>query len=120
MTTARQVFVRSAEQAGFFVHGRTQLVMPPSDKVLPADDRQDSGGGDGGGVDDGQEGPAIMKHPLIQGLLAVLPEPGEDFAPEDRKMWLKTLDMNLSFIYGRPSKVQPPRSVAGVDHDSRA
>jgi hypothetical protein len=47
--------------------------------------------------------PTIMKHPLVQGLLSVLPEPGEDFPAEDREMWLKTLEMNLSFIYGRPS-----------------
>jgi hypothetical protein len=101
--TARQVFLRSADQAGFFAHGRSRLVKPPRGRVAvpDADEQELSSDPETHGVDDL---PAIMKHPLVQGLLSVLPEPGENFPAEDRELWLKTLDMNLSFIYGRPSK----------------
>lgn len=98
VTTARQVFMRSAEQAGFFAHGRTRLVLPPRGTVL------NGAGSDASAEDspaDRSEVPDIMKHPLIQGLLAVLPEPGTEFPEEERQLWLKTLDMNLSFIYAR-------------------
>jgi hypothetical protein len=109
VTTARQVFVRSAEAAGFFAHGRGRLVMPPRTKVDrgPA---ADAGGTDDDGTDTGTSTPTIMKHPLIQGLLAVLPEPGEEFPAEERELWLKTLDMNLSFIYGRATKKPEPEA----------
>ena len=102
VSTARQVFLRSADQAGFFTHGKSRLVMPAraSVRVEEAADQERPDAQEEPGVDDM---PAIMKHPLVRGLLSVLPEPGEDFPAEDREMWLKTLDMNLSFIYGRPS-----------------
>jgi hypothetical protein len=102
VTTARQVFLRSAEQAGFFTHGKSRLVMPPRTRVGAEQpgDQEHPDAEETPGVD---HMPAIMKHPLVQGLLAVLPDPGEPFPAEDREMWLKTLEMNLSFIYGRPS-----------------
>ena len=110
--------MRSAEQAGFFIHGRGRLVMPP---------RSTLGGtvvdqtGDGGGRGNDQiekpprnenEGPAIMNHPLIVGLLAALPEPGQEFDANEKEVWLKTLEMNLSVIYkpGRRPASAPPAS----------
>lgn len=109
VTTARQVFIRSAEQAGFFAHGRGRLVMPARAKVErgPTADAVET---DDERIEANTSGPTIMKHPLIQGLLAALPEPGEDFPAEERDLWLKTLDMNLSVIYGRAARKSEPRS----------
>jgi hypothetical protein len=44
-TTARQVFQRSAKQAGFFEHGINRLVEPVTGK-RPADEGQDEGADD--------------------------------------------------------------------------
>lgn len=96
--TARQVFLRSADQAGFFAHGRSRLVLPPEGKV-----GGDDGGDDDPPKDEDEDVPAAMKHPLIQGLLAALPDPGQTFPDDERELWLRTLDMNLSFIYKRTS-----------------
>jgi hypothetical protein len=94
---ARQVFQRSAEQAGFFAYGRDKLVMPsgvavgeaPAATPPPADDfrargatdygtgggsggsgRASGPGGSGGGA--GSRGGTDL-HPFIQGLLVTLP-----------------------------------------------
>lgn len=105
VSTARQVFARAAEQAGFFAHGRNRLVMPPKGRVgsgavdPPADEKKDTNEPELG----------IMKHPLIQGLLAVLPEPAQGKFPNpERQMWLDTLRNSLSFIYGRTEDANPP------------
>lgn len=100
VTTARQVFLRSADQAGFFIHGRSRLVMPAAGMVVgdrgetPRDEAEE----------EGVDVPPIMKHPLVQGLLAALPDPGDPFPDDDRDLWLQTFDMNLSVIYGRPQR----------------
>ncbi|MGI8808179.1 MAG: hypothetical protein ACR2KK_10120 [Acidimicrobiales bacterium] len=99
VTTARQVFARSAEQAGFFAHGRSRLVMPPRGRVAPGTTEGEPPAHDNQ-TDQNPES-SIMRHPLIQGLLAVLPEPGTDFPADDRQMWLTTLQNSLEFIYGR-------------------
>ncbi|MTV11833.1 MULTISPECIES: hypothetical protein [Bradyrhizobium] len=53
---ARQVFERSAEQAGYFEHGRNRLVMPgiapgaaQREEEKPREEEQAGGGGNGGG-----------------------------------------------------------------------
>ena len=47
---ARQVFERSAEQAGFFEHGKNRLVMPAlALRDLPREKVDENGGGGGGG-----------------------------------------------------------------------
>jgi hypothetical protein len=69
------VFERSAEQAGYFEHGKNRLVMPAvaiRDPLPPADDeadknKQKNGGGDGGGVDD------LELDPLLIALLKKIP-----------------------------------------------
>lgn len=49
-----------------------------------------------------------MTHPLIVELLAALPEPGEELPVDERETWLKTLDMNLSLIYGHRDRPGEP------------
>lgn len=88
---ARQVFERSADQTGYFESGKDRLVMPaftPTDGTLAADKRRSSGGGGGGDV-----------HPLIQRLLASLPETGSQWPVADRAKWLQTASSIFDQIY---------------------
>lgn len=98
---ARQVFERSAEQAGYFEHGKNRLVMPAvaiRDVPPPGDDDTDknknkNGGGDGGGVDD------LELDPLLIALLKKIPPAEKGWAAAQRVRWFRTFAMNVSQIY---------------------
>lgn len=98
---ARQVFERSAEQAGFFAHGKNRLVMPaismpadvPSDKPDDRDRDDDDNGGGGGGGGGG-------KDPLIRALIQKLPTSGSDWSADDRVTWLQMISMAFQMTYG--------------------
>jgi hypothetical protein len=105
-TTARQVFQRSAEFAGFFAHGRDRLV-PPAGAKMNATEPHPSQGVPNGAEQPSEDPPlrdtAIMRNRLILGLLESLPDPDEGDFPEDqRKLWMATLEMNLAWIYSKP------------------
>jgi hypothetical protein len=99
---ARQAFMRSARQAGFFVHGEDRLVRPanpgtkPIEEQKPPASERDSetnrGGGGGGG-----DPPAI--DPIIGGLLKRLPKTGDVWPEADRKLWLQLLEGSFKLIY---------------------
>jgi hypothetical protein len=107
---ARQAMQRSAEHSGFFAHGRDRLIAPAvgrldQERVGPEEHSTDEGNSDDD--NDGRIGDQhpIMKDPLIVGLLERLPDPNAEAFPEaERDLWLSTLEMNLAFIYGQPSK----------------
>jgi hypothetical protein len=96
---ARQVFERSATQAGFFDTGKNKLVMPafavkadqppraPEDEKL---ERNKNGGG-GGGFGD--------LDPFIIGLLRTLPETGSEWDLAGRIKWLTTAANIFDLIY---------------------
>ena len=99
--TARQVFQRSATEAGFFAYGVNRLVLPsfkasssPKDAGDVKHDevekpkKKGSGGGDGGD-----------RHPLIEGLLKELPEPQTEWTTEERKNWLEMASTIFNVIY---------------------
>jgi hypothetical protein len=93
---ARQVFERSADQAGYFEHGRNRLVMPGvTSPVQREDDTRDdeSNGGGGGGSDQ----PPI--DPIIAGLLKRLPKAGDTWPKAQRKLWLQLLEGSFDLIY---------------------
>ena len=98
---ARQVFERSAEEAGFFEHGRNRLVMPglpPRDEKLDGD--KSSGGKKGGNGNGGGNGPTPPEiDPIIKGLLARLPKAGETWPDAERKLWLQLLEGSFKLIY---------------------
>ena len=95
---ARQVFERSAEQAGFFEQGRNRLVMPG---IAAGREpiRDDAGGGQGGGGSGGGIPPTPDVDPIIQGLLSRLPKAGEVWPESERKLWLQLLEGSFKLIY---------------------
>jgi hypothetical protein len=96
---ARQVFERSAEQAGFFEQGRNRLVMPG---IAPGRDaqrdeeksRDDFGGSGGSG---GSEG--LDLDPLLIALLKKIPPADKGWPAANRVRWFRTFAMNVSQIY---------------------
>lgn len=101
---ARQVLQRSAKQAGFFDAAPDRLVKPTirtegqpvgGGNGLAAEPHREEShprhrhGGSGGG---GQ-------HPLIQGLLMTLPEPGGEWAAQERVNWLVMANSIFTMIY---------------------
>jgi hypothetical protein len=119
---ARQAFERSARQAGFFESGEDRLVRPrvdlPTRKLddqgeAPAPENPQgtspNGGASGGGQSTGKG------HPLIQGLLLTLPEPGETWDSESRANWLRMAASIFDMIYigsAGPVQVTAPKETA--------
>jgi hypothetical protein len=106
---ARQAFMRSARQAGFFAHGEDRLVRPsfpdaPSTRPLDASkesERAKNKNGGGGGDDlpplDG----------LILALVKKLPPAGtSDWKINDRVMWLQMAAMAFQMAYGSVGPIE--------------
>jgi hypothetical protein len=99
---ARQTFERSAEQAGYFEHGKNRLVMPAvatareAVESAPIEEKRNGGGG-GGGSNGGQ--PPSSVDPIIQGLLARLPASGAVWPEQERNLWLELLKGSFKLIY---------------------
>lgn len=93
---ARQTFERSAEQAGYFEHGKNRLVMPAVSTARevpePVAEETRNGGNSGGGPPSGVD-------PIIQGLLARLPQSGEVWPETERNLWLELLKGSFKLIY---------------------
>lgn len=100
---ARQVFERSAQQAGFFARGKERLIMPVVGEAPPPkkEEEKPPGGGGGGGGDDGTKG----LHPFVQGLLKTLPEPGTEWTAADQAKWLQTAASIFGLIYPSSGKI---------------
>ncbi len=96
---ARQVFERSAEQAGFFEHGKNRLVMPAVAMREPpcVDPAAEKNGGGGGGGDDGLGDLGL--DPLLIALLKKIPPTEKGWPGAQRVRWFKTFAMNVSQIY---------------------
>ncbi len=99
-TKARQVFERSAKQAGFFDFGTSRLVMPsikgstgpapaPSPEPEPEEEPERKKKREGGDE----------RHPLIEGLLKELPVPQTEWTTEDRKKWLEMASAIFNVVY---------------------
>jgi len=108
--TARQVFQRSAQYAGFFWSGTGRLVLPknsagaaavvepPAPAARPGDEEPEaqrrkkngSGGGDGSDGD---------YHPFIAGLLKTLPPADSDWPMDARRKWLQAASTIFEVIY---------------------
>jgi hypothetical protein len=97
---ARQVLLRSAQQAGFFGAGRDRLVLPPS-VTLPSEPTEGAAGGEPvpPAPPAEREAQSMAQHPLIQGLIAKLPPEGESFSAKQIERWLRAARVNLMLIY---------------------
>jgi hypothetical protein len=93
---ARQVFQRSAQEAGFFQFGTDRLVMPaikanaapvitPAVEPAPEKKKKD---------EDEDE-----LHPFIKGLLKKLPQPETEWPVEGRTKWLQAAVTIFDLIY---------------------
>jgi hypothetical protein len=96
---ARQILLKSAQEAGFFQFGKERLVKPairasaaapviapeqepePEKKKKAKDDDEDD------------------LHPFIKGLLTKLPKPDEEWAQEGRAKWLETAANIFDLLY---------------------
>lgn len=94
---ARQVFDRSARQAGFIAHGTGCFVTPAvrmsasntAEGVARRSPKEGQGdGGDGGGI-----------HPFVLGLLKALPEPNTEWKIADRAKWLRAANQIFQLMY---------------------
>jgi hypothetical protein len=104
---ARQVFQRSAQQAGFFAYGNNKLISPmvsgPNSATAKTkieesyagsgQEEKTRGDGNGGSSSGGQY------HPFIQGLLQTLPEPNTEWQLSARKKWLQSALSIFDVIY---------------------
>lgn len=101
---ARQVLMRSAKQAGFLDAASDRLVKPPLRQDAPppppsvpdSRDQEDRKPGKRGG---GSDVDGIDLHPLIQGILMTLPQPGSEWSSQDRANWLTMTNSIFTIIY---------------------
>jgi hypothetical protein len=122
---ARQAFMRSARQAGFFAHGEDRLVRPsfptggPGTRPVDggSEDSQNKGkrggSGGGGGGDDG--GP---RHRLIVGLFESLPPDGTTWTAEEAADWLETAAANLRLVYKFKGRIRVEIQSQRADGDA--
>ncbi|MEX0828564.1 MAG: hypothetical protein WD005_06420, partial [Haliea sp.] len=110
---ARQVFERSARQAGFIQQDTERFVTPPkAARQSGASDGAKGAGRESGGANDGGQGTGGNSSggsggggefdsldPFIQGLLKRLPKPDSTWSMQDRANWLIAAEQVFKLIY---------------------
>lgn len=101
---ARQLLEKSAEQAGFYAHGRDRLVEPvvrtgAQPEGVPKEAQARANGSGPGGIG-GQH------HPFIEGLLQKLPNPETEWQYEARAKWLQTAANIFDLLYTSDSSAE--------------
>ena len=104
---ARQAFMRSARQAGFFAHGEDRLVRPafpetPGTRPLDPAESTDGKKNKPSGTNGGDEPP---RHPLIEGMFQSLPPNGQPWTLDEAADWLHAAAYNLRFAYKLKGKI---------------
>lgn len=97
---ARQVFLRSAKQAGFFELSADRLTLPAikgSTKPQVVEEGQRGDTGEQGRRKDGNGGPPL--HPFIEGLLKTLPPAETTWEIDKRAKWLQAAANIFDLIY---------------------
>lgn len=91
--SARRIFLASAEQAGFMLHGRERLILPPSgpppkhEVIEPDDESTESAAAN-----------RRVIHPLIEGLLQLLPTEGRMERTQFER-WMNAFRINAELVY---------------------
>jgi hypothetical protein len=113
VTNARQVFQRSAKQAGFFEVNPDRLVKPASmstsnstQAATPLDEQQKNQDTSPAGSHNEE----MVGHPLLVGLWKMLPPETQKFPKSRRETWLQAAALNLDLVYGSEDHADPPRS----------
>lgn len=123
---ARQAFMRSARQAGFFAHGEDRLVRPsvsptPTTKPIeiplcgPETPRGSGGGGNGSGGSETE----LHLDPLLMALLRRVPSPEEGWPIDKRLRWLRTFVMNISQVYDEEGAPQAEIAIGVEERKNR-
>lgn len=106
--TARQVFQRSAQYAGFFWSGAGRLVYPKVKASAGTAPALDATTGDPAGDRDhdrqdrkknGNDGDGGGYHPFIAGLLKTLPPADSEWSMDARRKWLQAASTIFELIY---------------------
>ena len=101
---ARQVFIRSAEAAGYFSSGHDRLSRPSAGSIAatpvgaPAPEKPRASRA---------EAVSMAENPLIRGLVAKLPAEDQPFTPKQRQRWLEAAKVNLDLIYATDDEDEP-------------
>jgi len=98
---ARQVFQKSAQQAGFFANGRDRLLAPVARTGSPVPDSQNEP------ADEQNVSPNVYpvtdlmarKPPLLVALFNAIPDEGAPWDSESRDKWILTAKSILDLIY---------------------
>lgn len=111
---ARQVFIKSAQQANFIDQQTGRFIKPAvggsgrANEGLDDPPKKKNGGGDG---------PTDLD-PVIKGLIDKLPPPGSVWAEPDRQLWLQILESSFKLIYeDKPIALPPPISKPAEGED---
>jgi hypothetical protein len=99
---ARQVFQRSADEAGYFAQGKDRLVRPAGSRARDAEPVRVQSTSP---VPE-RTGPSGY-HPFIEGLLQALPQPGTEWPSDERKKWLGTAENVFALMYKDGSATEP-------------
>jgi hypothetical protein len=96
---ARQVFHRSAQEAGFFQFGSDRLIMPAikASTVAPASPAQPETPSKKKTKDEDEDEDQL--HPFIKGLLKKLPPPDTEWPNEKRAKWLQAAVNIFDLMY---------------------
>jgi hypothetical protein len=98
---ARQVFQRSAKEAGFFWSGNDRLVLPATGKAMhgPVKQEKPPSGGVVHGADSKPQDEVPKYSPFIQGLLQSLPPEKSAWSKDERKKWLQLAALAFDMMY---------------------
>lgn len=119
---ARQVFQRSAQQAGFFNEGTDRLVSPNIPSRPETGDGSSEANGNASTATEStyNEGLGSRKlHPLIQGLVETLPEPAREWSDMEQQAWLDAAKHIFALIYkpNRPALTEGKPDSVGQESD---
>jgi len=116
--TARQVFQRSATEAGFFAYGQSRLVLPPikSSATAPAVTPVEETDKKKKPKDDDNDEEEL--HPFIKGLLKKLPPPDSEWPNEKRAKWLQAAVNIFDLMYTESEDDSKRTITIGFQKDS--
>jgi hypothetical protein len=104
----RQVFFRSAGQAGFFQFGQNRLVYPSlkTNEISAQANGESATSKDGKGESgtSGSGGSGGSQHPFIEGLIKTLPQPDTEWKLDSRRKWLLAAATAFDLIYTSDSE----------------